>query len=396
MPDPNNYTALTAAERAAAAEEAAAATAAAQRAPMDAYNALLTHVDLTNRSQERQQINFDAYNNDTNGFATDAKQHAHNRRWTRSLLVTLIFLVPMDAVLLLSGFAKVIADSWFATDATWVISVTATVLSLVVWGITLGWKAMTSTVKQKARLQIATNPTEVRRLHRIIHWKIAGRVAYMLALAGGLFYAHESVRDRLEWMNEMTREMVRQNAGDQLSAQSVITEGTVVTQPAAEAVSASLVKSVSTGVEVFVLCLLWALHGIVLMVYPSFSPVNPFGPPAYDPAVSQGRLDDTTANKSRMIRELWDRLNNLPADQRQGRVDAMPTRIATLINEEFGRNIIITNVAAQGHQPPEEPPDATSPASPPDDEQPLPRGPVPRPRPAEDDVPAPDPMIGVV
>jgi hypothetical protein len=74
----------------------------------------------------------------------------------------------------------------------------------------------------------------------------------------------------------------------------------------------------------------------------------------------------------------------------------MPTRIAALINEEFGRNIVITNAPEQDQQPPGEPPDAMPPAPPPGDEPPTPRGPAPHARSAEDDLPAPDPMIGVV
>jgi hypothetical protein len=400
----NDYSELTAADRlaeeraaTAAADAAAAAAARAQRAPTDMYNAGLNTIDQMDAGQRAQNLDIDAYRNNTDGFQVEADTGTRNRRLSRTVLWTVLVLVPVDAFLALSGIARQVLE-WIsgiisadgrglATIPSWAVIGTATILSIALWALTLGIKAGTSTVLQKARLQISTSAVEISRLRWKMRWKIAGRVGYLLGFAVLLWTVHEDVRRRLDWMHLTSEQMRQQAVQDQQAASMILGGGAAPTPPTAIPSSTAVnTTSVGLGAEAFVLAVLFALHAMILCVVPSFTPVNPFGPQPFNLRVTEDQVAADKVTMSRLLRNLWDQLNDMPADQRQGRVDAMPARIADLLNAEFGRPIIIT----QG-PPPEDPP-SVAPA--PRPVAPRPGGPIPNA--AAVDEPAPDPMIGVV
>jgi len=401
----NDYSELTAAdrlaeERAATAADAAAAAAAAraQRAPTDVFNASLNTIDQMDAAQRAQGRDIDAYRNNTDDYRIETDTKARNRKLTRTVLGTVLVLVPVDAFLALSGIARQVLE-WIsgiisadgkglATIPPWAVIGTATILSIALWALTLGIKAGTSTLLQKARLQVSTNPVEISRLRWKMRWKIAGRVGYLLGFAVLLWTVHEDVRRRLDWMHFTSEQMRQQAVQDQQTTSMILGGGAAPTPATVAPINAGNTTNVGLGAEAFVLAVLFALHAMILCVVPSFTPVNPFGPEPFNLRVTENRVAADKVTMSRLLRNLWDQLNDMPADQRQRRVDAMPARIADLLNAEFGRPIIIT----QG-PPPENPPPVTPAAA---SDVPRPTGSAARSNIAEDDEPAPDPMIGVV
>lgn len=389
MPAPEEpYSAMTAAERAAAA-----------RAPLEAYNNNLTQVDELDRDEKGTANDLQRYRTDEDGFASKADLATYNRRWTWIFILSLLLLVPIDAAFLLKGLGQVLAESWFDSDSNWIVFGTATGVSLLLWVLTMkGVKLLTDARQQRARLSQpdCTEPLEVRRLHRIIRWKTAGRIAYVVALAVGLFVAHDSIKKRLESKESIQNEVGTSTGADvsvlldQLSASG---DAAAIAPRSAEITP--LASTVSTGAEAFMLALLWALHGMMMVVFPSFAMANPVGERPFNRVVAEKKLSALEAQKSVSVRGLWDRLQALPADQRQDRVDNMPIRIAEIINKEFGRPLVRIEGAPsappnEAPQPPQDPPNDAAP------DGPATRPPVPPVRVAEPEVPAPDPMRGVV
>ncbi len=407
------YSELSAAEQAAHQRDVAAAAALAARAPTDSYNASLNVIDRMASTEEDLSNDISAYRADTDGFRTEADSAVHNRKLTRVTFWTVLCLVPVDAFLALSGIARQVLE-WISgivsSDGrgweiipTWAVISTATILSIALWALTLLIKAGTSTVKQKARLQLATAPLEIRRLNNKIRWKIAGRAAYLICFGFLLWTVHKDARRRIEWMQDAITLMRQQAVQDQQMAASVLGGSAPTPTPVAAPASAEA-SGGSFGAEAFVLAVLFALHAVILCVIPSFSPVNPFGPKPFTLSHAETTLAQSKVTKSRMLRELWDQLNDMPQDQRQRRVDAMPARVADMLNAEFGRRIIITagapaaagaggNVAPAPTPPPPTPAPAPAPAPAPMPAPTVAHTPVP---PAPDNDPIPDPHLGVL
>lgn len=403
------YSELSAAEQAAHQREVAAAAALAARAPTDSYNASLNVIDRMASTEEDLSTDISAYRADTDGFRTEADSAVHNRKLTRVTFWTVLWLVPVDALLALSGIARQVLE-WISgivsSDGrgweiipTWAVISTATILSIALWALTLLIKAGTSTVQQKARLQLAAAPLEIRRLNNKIRWKIAGRAAYLICFGFLLWTVHKDARRRIEWMQDAITLMRQQAVQDQQIAASVL--GGSATAPTPTPVAAPVSAEASGGsfgAEAFVLAVLFALHAVILCVIPSFSPVNPFGPKPFMLSHAETSLALSKVTKSRMLRELWDQLNDMPQDQRQRRVDAMPARVADMLNAEFGRRIIITagapaaaGVAGNVVPAPLPPPPPTAPAP-----MPAPtvaQAPAPQ---APNNDPIPDPHLGVL
>jgi hypothetical protein len=385
--DSTIYTELTAAERLAEEHAAASAAARAQRAPTDAYNDGLNVVDRMDAGERDTTHNIEAYRANTNEFRTETDSAARNRRLTHTVILAVACLVPVDAFLALSGIARQVLE-WISgivsadgrgleVIPSWAVISTASIVSLALWALTLGIKVGTSTIQEKARLRIATSPLEIRRLRNKIGLKTAGRVAYLVAFGALLWTVHEDTRRRLEWMRKTMEDMRAQVTADQQSAAAVLGSNSAAPNPAL-AVGPAPSSEQSTGgaagagigAEAFVLAVLFALHAVVLCVIPSFTPVNPFGPQPFNLRAEEKRLAADQVTKGRMVRELWDQLNDMMPQQRQSRVDAMPARIAEIINKEFGREMIVIargpagGAAPQAPAGPENPPQTPLPPTP--------------------------------
>ncbi len=361
MPNEPLDTELTAAEREAEQQAAAAAAAQAARAPTKAYNASLNAIDEAATVEGTLARDVEAYRTDADGFRTATDIAARNRARTFAVAFLVFCLVPVDALLALSGISRQVLE-WilgiFSADGrgpetiatSWVVS-TALVLSLALWAVTLGIKAGTSTSRQKARLQHSTSTLEIRRLRAKVIWKNAGRAAYLIVFGLLLWTVHADARRRIDWMRDTVKAMQEQTANDQRILSTMLGAGTEAPPaPGAPASPAAAAAGVGVGVgmgaEAFVLMLLFSLHAVILCVIPGFTPVNPFAPKPFNLRAAEARLTQSQMVKSRMLRDLWDQLNDMPDDQRRRRVDAMPIRIARMLNREFGQDVIVTPGAA--------------------------------------------------